>query len=1037
VNLARASVRRPVFTCMMTLMVIVLGTVALTRLQIDLLPSIELPTVTVRTEYEGADPIVMERLVTQIVEEIVATVPGVVEMTSQSYDGNSRVRVSFAWGTEIDKAALDVQATIEDEISELPDEIRRPRVTKFDIDSFPVVLLGISSTLDPVELTQIVEDQIRYRFARIPGVAQVDPWGGFNREVRVELDPAKITALGLPLDDVLNAIRNANLDLPAGKIEEGRYEVTLRTPSEFIDLNQIRDTVIARRDASVVTLSQVARVRDTYEKQTRIIRVNGGRGLRVAIRKQANENTVEVARRVLAEVESVNKQFPQIRIVPVINQGNFIERAIANVARSVLYGGSLAVLVLLFFLRDLRSTLIISLSIPISVGATFALMYFSGFTLNLMTLGGLALGVGMMVDSSVVVLENIFRRRQERSEKPEVAAVNGTREVAPAVFAGTVTTLVIFLPLIFVQGVTGVLFKELAYVIMFSLFCALVVSLSLVPMLGSRLLAAPEAAVSGGLTGRLSAQAGARFAALEYGYRDLLNAALRIPWMVVFISIAVFCASLLVAPFIGTEFLPPSDEGEVRITGQFEVGTRMDIIDQQTRKMENVVDAAVPEAVSSVVSMITSGARGNAAAEGEIRVSLGPAKDRQRSNSEIAQDLRKQFAKDGVPGMKIRVRAPQGQFLLERLLANVEGIIVEVRGFDLDTLDLLAHQVADNIVDVAGVTDVELSRESGIPQRVIHVDRDKVADLGLSVRDVTRVIETAVAGSTAGEYRVQGNSYRILVQLEDAEKRSLDEILDLTLRTPNGDLVVLRNLVSTEMGAGPVTIDRKDQQRLINVTANVAGRDLGSVAVDVQQRLERIPRPTGYDLIIAGNFEEQQKAFRELLVSLCLALLLVYMVLASQYESLLDPLVVMLSVPLAAVGVLLVLFLTDTTLNLQSAIGCIMLGGIVVNNAILLVDQAGQLRREGLETQAAVAEAGRRRLRPVLMTTLTTILALLPLALGVGEGADAQAPLARAVVGGLAASTLITLVLVPVVYSLFHRNISTAQEVGGSPPAIA
>lgn len=1027
-NLARASVRRPVFTCMVTLMVIVLGTVAFTRLQIDLLPSIELPTVTVRTQYEGADPIVMERLVTQIVEEIVATVPGVVEMTSQSYEGNSRVRVRFAWGTEIDKAALDVQATIEDEISELPDEIDRPRVTKFDVDSFPVVLLGISSKLDPVELTTIVEDQIRYRFARIPGVAQVDPWGGFNREVRVEMDPSKISALGLPLDDVLNAIRNANLDLPAGNIEEGRYEVTLRAPSEFVDLEQIRNTVIARRDGTVVMLSQIARIKDTYEKQSRIIRINGELGLRVAIRKQADENTVEVARRVLAEVESINRQFPQIRVVPVINQGNFIERAIANVARSVLYGGSLAVLVLLFFLRDLRSTLVISFAIPISMGATFALMYFSGFTLNLMTLGGLALGVGMMVDSSVVVLENIYRRAQEHAEAPAVAAVKGTREVASAVIAGTVTTLVIFLPLVFVRGLSGVLFKELAYVIMFSLFCALLVALSLVPMLGSRLLAGPGATASTGLAGRLSVRAGAGFEALENGYRDLLRAVLRVPWVVVFLSIAIFAASLLLAPFIGTEFLPPSDEGEVRVTGQLEVGTRMGLIDQQTRQMEKVVYAAVPEAVSSVVSMITSGARGNASAVGQMRVSLSPATERQRSNTEIAEDLRRRFEKEGIPGMKIRVRAPQGQFLLERLLATVEGVTVEVRGFDLDMLHLLSRQVADSIGEVDGVTDVELSREAGIPQRVIHVDRDKVADLGLSVRDVTRVIETAVAGSTAGEYRVQGNSYRILVQLQDAEKRSLDEILDLTLRTPDGDLVVLRNLVSTESGSGPVSVDRKDQQRLITVIANVAGRDLGSVAADVQERLDQIPRPTGYDLIIAGNFEEQQKAFSELLTSLILALLLVYMVLASQYESLLDPLVVMLSVPLAAVGVLLTLFLTDTTLNLQSAIGCIMLGGIVVNNAILLVDQAGQLRHAGFETRAAVAEAGRRRLRPVLMTTFTTILALLPLALGVGEGADAQAPLARAVVGGLAMSTLITLVLIPVVYSLFHQERSGQAE---------
>ncbi|AKH19231.1 efflux RND transporter permease subunit [Sedimenticola thiotaurini] len=1031
-NLARASVRRPVFASMLALIVVVLGSVALSRLQIDLLPSIELPTLTVRTQYEGADPIVMERLVTQIVEEIIATVPGVEEMTSISYEGNSRVRVSFGWGSNIDTAAVDVQATLEDEVSELPDDVVGPRVSKFDVDSYPVVILGISSKLDPVELTQIIEQQIRYRFARVPGVAQVDPWGGFNREVRIELDPVKLNALGLPLNDMLSAIRDANLDLPAGKLEQGRYQITLRAPAEFTNLDQIRNTVVGQRDGAVITVGQIATVRDTYEKPTRIIRVNGERGVRIAIRKQSGANTVEVARRVLDEVAAVNQAFPQIHITPVINQGNFIERAITNVARSVLYGGSLAVLVLLFFLRNLRSTLVISLAIPISMLATFGLLYFGGFTLNLMTLGGLALGVGMMVDSSVVVLENIFRHQQETGQSPADAAVRGTNEVASAVVAGTITTLVIFLPLIFVRGVSGALFKELAYVIMFSLFCALLVSLSLVPMLGSRLLKAHPVTGGDGWRARLAARAGASFEAMENGYRNLLAAVLRQRLITILSALAIFVASLFLAPLIGTEYMPPSDEGEVRISGEMEVGTRLDLIDRQTRLMEQIVYNAVPESVSSVVSVVTSGSRGSSKAIGEIRLSLLPATQRERSNLEIAADLRKRL-ENQIPGMKIRVRAPQGQFLLERLLASVEGVTVEVRGYDMDTLALLAQQVSSSLVDVPGVTDIELSRDAGIPQQEIHVKRDKISDLGLSVRDVTEVIETAVAGSKAGEYRVEGNAYRILVQLEDAEKRSLDEILDLTLRTPDGELVALRNLVESSAGEGPATIERKDQQRLITVTANVADRDLGSVAADIQERLNQIPRPVGYDLLISGNFEEQQKAFDELLVSLLLALLLVYMVLASQYESLGDPLVVMLSVPLAAIGVLVTLFLSDTTLNLQSAIGCIMLGGIVVNNAILLVDQAGRLRRSGLATDIALAEAGRRRLRPVLMTTLTTILALLPLALGIGEGADAQAPLARAVIGGLSVSTLITLVLIPAVYSLFHRDPSTAEQSAVTP----
>ncbi len=946
-SLVESSVRRPVFTIMVTLIVVILGLASLSRLQIDLLPSIELPTLTIRTQYEGASPVVIERLVTQIVEEIVATVPGVEEIASVSSEGNSSVRVSFAWGTDIDTAAVDIKATLEDEISELPDDIVGPRVTKFDIDSFPVVLLGISSDLDPVELTQFIEDQIRYRFARIPAVAQVDPWGGFNREVRIELDPDRINALGLPLDQVLTAIRDANLDLPAGKIE--------------------------------------------------------------------------VAKRVLAEIAAVNQAFPQIRIIPVINQGNFIERSIANVARSVLYGGGLAVLVLLFFLRNLRSTLIISLAIPISVIATFALLYFGGFTLNLMTLGGLALGVGMMVDSSVVVVENIFRRRQENQEALFVAAVEGTREVGGAIIASTITTLVIFLPLIFVRGVSGVLFKELAYVIMFSLFCSLLVSLSLVPMLATKLLNEPQARPAGWVpwVGRLVLRTGGWFRGLENAYRDLLHWVLRHRLTTLSVAMAICGSSLLLLPLIGTEFLPPSDEGEVRVTGEMEAGTRLELVDQQTRRMEGIVYDAVPEAVSSVVSVVTSSRRAKGASQGEIRLSLLPAAKRARSNTEIAKDLRRRLDSK-IPGMKIRTRAPQGQFLLERLLASEEGVVVEIRGFELATLDALSLRVAESITDVPGITDVNVSRKAGTPQLDIRVDREKIADLGLSVRDVTEVIETAVAGSQAGEFRTRGNSYRILVQLENAERRSLDEILNLTLTTASGEQVTLRNIVAAAPSRGPILIDRKDQQRLVSIKANVAGRDLGSVARDVQARLDQIPRPTGYDLLIAGNFEEQQKAFQELVMALALALILVYMVLASQYESLRDPLVVMVSVPLAAVGVLLILFLTKTTLNLQSFIGCIMLGGIVVNNAILLVDQAGQLRRTGTSVHDAVAEAGRRRLRPILMTTLTTILALLPLAFGIGEGADAQAPLARAVIGGLTGSTLITLVLIPVVYSLFH-----------------
>ncbi|MEM6333300.1 MAG: efflux RND transporter permease subunit [Planctomycetota bacterium] len=1026
---AGLAVGRPVFTTMVTLIVVTLGAVALSRLQIDLLPDIEMPTLTVRTAYEGASPEVVERLVTQIVEEIVGTVPGVEEMVSVSSEGSSRVRVTFGWGTDLDVAAQDVRAALEDEISELPDDIVRPRISKFDISNVPVVVVGIGSELDPVELTELVDRQVRPRLARVPGVAQADLWGGFYRQVRIELVPERLRAFGLPLNGVLDAIRSANVDLPAGTIEDGNYEVTLRTPEEFESIEDIRGAVIDVRDGAAVTLGQVAEVNDTYERLTRIIRVNGAPGLRIGVRKQAGANTVEVSKSVLNEIEAINADYSQLDVVAVRSQGSFIERSIANVARSVLYGGALAIVVLFLFLRNFGSTLVIGLSIPISVVATFALIYGGGFTLNLMTLGGLALGVGMMVDSSIVVLENIYRRRDEAGEEPRQAAVLGAQEVASAILASTITTLVIFLPLVFVRGVSGELFRELAYVIVFALLCSLVVSLTVTPTLATWLLNRRSSAASGSsLSAAADTDEGRRGPGpIERAYQSVLHAALSHRWLTVISAVVLLGVSLLMLPLIGSEFMPPSDEGEVRVSGEMEVGTRLDLVDRQTRLIEALLLDVVGEDKRAWVTTVGGGAASpGSASRGDILITLKPVMERARSNVEIANELRDAI-EARVPGMKTRAQAPQGQFLLERVLRTPQGITVEVRGPELDVLDALAPRVADILRGVAGVTDVRVAQDPGQPQMIVRVDRGKAADVGLTVRDVTESIEAAVAGRRAGEYRAAGHSYGMLLQLKDAHRLAMEEILDLTLRTPRGEDVALRNLVDTQPGLGPRVIRRKDEQRTVEVHGNVAGRDLGSVAEDVTLGLKELARPAGYELALTGAYEEQQKSTRELMVSLGLAVALVFMVLACQYESLRDPLIVMLSVPMATVGVLTTLWATNTTLNVQSYIGCIMLGGIVVNNAILLVDQAGRLSRGDVGPRRAVAEAGRRRLRPILMTTLTTILGLTPLALGLGEGADGQAPLARAVIGGLTASTLITLVLIPVVYTLVHDHDSPTE----------
>ncbi|MCK6461002.1 MAG: efflux RND transporter permease subunit, partial [Planctomycetes bacterium] len=591
-----------------------------------------------------------------------------------------------------------------------------------------------------------------------------------------------------------------------------------------------------------------------------------------------------------------------------------------------------------------------------------------------------------------------------------------TGQVWAAIVASTLTTLVVFLPLVFVRGQTGLLFRQLGYVVSFSLVCSLVVALTLVPMLAARMLAKGR----GSGEGILSRLVGGVLGAIEEAYRALLAGAVRWRWLVLPLVALAFYLSLGLSKRLGTEFLPATDEGEVRVTAEMEVGTRIDVVDREVAEIEKIVREEVPEALHTTVNIGPPFRSSTAASEGEIRVTLVPATQRNRSSDEIAAALRRKLA--GRPGMVVRARAGQGLFVLRIGFEEQNALVIDIRGHEFETLHEVAQEVQRVVATVPGIVDVRLSSQAGAPETLLRIDRDRAADLGLTVSKLARTLETAIAGSDAGDYREGGDEVRILLKVDGSERMAIEEILDFTVRNERGEQVVLRNVVDADPHRGPVVIDRKNQQRVVIATAGIEGRDLGSVARDVQEALRGIPMPSGYETQLAGDFEEQQEAFGELMMGLLLSLVLVYMVMACLYESLVDPLVVMFSVPLALIGVVVTLFLTDTTFNVQSFIGCIMLGGIVVNNAILIVDQASALRREGRPAREAVVEAGRRRLRPILMTTLTTVLGLLPLALGIGEGAEAQAPMARAVVGGLTSSTLITLVVVPIVYLLFHRD---------------
>ncbi len=1027
-NFAGFSVRRPVFTTMAALIVVILGGISLVRLPVDLMPDITWPTLSVLTTYDNASPEEIEELVTRPIEEAMAGVPGVEEVSSVSSEGNSSVRVTFAWGSNLDEASNDVRDRLDRVIGRLPDDASRPVLRKFDPAAFPILILGASSRLDPIQARRIIDEEIKYRIERVPGVAALDVWGGREREVHVDIDPDKLKLLGIPFDQVVNRIRAANVTLPAGSIEEGTYDITIRTPGEFRSLDEIRDTVVAARQGTTVRVRDVAEVRDHYRRPTRIVRVDGLPGMRLAVNKQSGVNTVEVARRVLAEVERVNEDFPQIGITPVIDTSDYIQRSIRNVRSAALFGGFFTILVLLLFLRNLRSTFIIGAAIPLSIVGTFMLIYFGGFTLNLMTIGGLALGIGMLVDNAIVVLENIYRRREEGAA-PAAAAIEGANEVSAAIIASTLTTLAVFLPLVFVRGMAGVMFQQLAFVVSFALLCSLAAALTLIPMLCSRFLrvspatAGPDATLSC----RFFCASAGWFARLEEGYKRLIHRALERRLLVIVLAAALFGGSLLLVPLVGTELMPESDEGEVRIEVEMDVGTRLAVLDSVVGPIEDIVVEEVPEVRNFLAALGGSPWRAGGTHSGHLRVSLVPQSQRRRSSEEIAGILRRRLA--AIPGATIRTRAGQGLFILRRMGGGRERIEVEIRGYDLETADALAHRVRELVDTVPGVTDTRISRETGTPERLVVVDRAKAEAMKVSVRQVADTLQTALAGTRSGAWRERGDEIDIRVKLQDAETRPLREILDLNLTNADGRGVALRNIVSVEDREGPVRIERRNQERVVNVQANIAGRDTGSVISDIREGLRGIPVPGDFSVGFGGDYEEQQEAFRELLVGLILALLLVYMVMASLYESLRDPFVVMFSVPLAVTGVVLILLLTGTTFNMQSYIGVIILGGIVVNNAILLVDTANRLRRrDGLKLRAAIEEAGRRRLRPILMTAMTTICGLTPLALGLGEGGEAQAPMARAVIGGLISSTLVTLVVIPVVYSLVEKKRAATRE---------
>ena len=1033
-SIPRFAIERPVTMFMISAVVTLLGAISLTRLPVDLMPEFEQPTLTVRVSYSGVGPLEMEELVTRPIEQAVGAVPGVVRVESTSSEGNSQVRLNFDWGTDLAEAADEVRTRVDRIRQRLPEEAEAPTVFKFDSNALPIMQLGVEGDYDPVTLREVAENDIAPRFERVDGIAAVTVNGGVRRQIHVELSKEKITALNLSVNTVVQTLRQENQNTPLGEVYQGDASFLLRSQGQFQSVEDIRNLVVLTRQGVPVYLRDIAEVKDTTEERRSFMLINGKPGIQIQVQKQSGKNTVAVAQAVRQEVERVNREVPGIRMIITQDTSTYIEQAIHNVQEHAMVGGVLVVLIIFAFLRDFRSTLIVSTSIPISVIGTFALLYFGGFTLNTMTFGGLALGIGMIVDAAIVVLENTHRHLHMGKDKM-TAAIEGSEEVWSAILASTLTHIAVFVPLLFLSGTASIMFTQLSIVVMFSLAMSLFVAVTIVPVLCSRWLKTPdEEASQTGLLARFYRASERTLEGMDERYRQAIHVALNHRPTVVGASVMLVIMAAVLYPSIETELLPQADEGEVNVNAELAVGTRFERTEEALLKIEEMVRQSVPEAVTLITSgggggNNWQGGGGGQTHRGQIRIMLVPRDQRERTNEDIAIDLRRQLT--GIPGVVVRANASGGNNIMQRIMGGGRGggggggrLALEIRGHDLDDARRIAQDARELMEQTPGIADVSVGREEGRPEIAVRVDRPKAAMLGMTVTSVASTIQTNVAGTTAAQFRQRGNEYPVIVRLREADRRQIADIGDVLLSTPSGQVVPAKNVMVTSREAGPVQIQRKNMERITTVNAEIE-IPLSDAVDAVQSRLDQLRIPPDFSVGFGSEVEEQERSFRELQLVLILAVLLVYAVMASQYESLRDPFIIMFSVPVAGIGVILSLLLTGTSFSMQAYIGIIMLAGIVVSNAILLVDYINTLRRrDGLPLREAVELGGRTRLRPILMTSIATMLGLVPMAIGVGEGGELQAPLARVVIGGLLTSTLVTLVLVPAVYTLFEEGLS-------------
>lgn len=1018
------SIKRPVFATMVIVSLMVLGAVSMTRLGIDLFPEVNFPFVNVSIVYPGAGPEEVETLVTRPVEDAVAGIAGVKRVISTSTEGFSRVGIELRLEVDPQAAAAEVREKVAAIRERLPEQIKDPTIQRFDVSALPIATYAVGSNLSSDVARRMVEDDLKPLLGQIDGVAAVEVNGGEVRELHVDLDPRRLEALNLPLTEVAAKLAADNLDVPGGQIKRDGKAVSLRTQGQYRSASEIENVILRSAAGSTVRVKDVGVVVDGYEDRLSTTRLNGADAVSFSVRKQAGANTVDVQDQIDAALAKAAPSFPALQIKTVHTDAEAIKENVSDVSGHIIFGGFMAVLVIFVFMRDWRSTLITALALPTSVIATFFFMYLVGFTINMMTLMALSLVIGILIDDAVVVRENIYRH-MERGEDPMTAAQRGTSEIGLAVMATTFTILAVFLPVGFMTGLVGQFFKSFALTIAFAVSISLLVAFTLDPMLSSRFVRfIPLAERTRTATGRFLERVGGYYDRLDRQYHRLLAWAVEHPWQIVATAAVVFFASMSTLTIIGTEFVPVEDRGEFVVNVEVPPGTSFEQTVSHVAEVEKVI-TEMPE-VQQIFS--TVGVEGNPM-KAALRVKAGKKNERERGLLALKDEMRTRLK--AIPLLKMTVADPE----FMQGAPSEAPLNVFVRGDDMVALQRLNEEIIAQVKAVPGAVDVDSSLETGQPEMAARVNRELAADLGFDVGTVARQLRGMVEGIVPTRLREDDKEYDIRVRLAPEFRNDFEAIARTPLYSQTGAVVRTRDIVRLEPEVGPASIDREQRVRQAKISIELTDRPLGDVTSDVTTVMAGIPMPPGFEWGFAGDVEMMQESAASMGLALLLAIAFIYIVLASQFESFLEPFLIMISLPLALVGALLAILLTGKNLGMPAMIGVVMLMGLVTKNAILLVDLTNQYVRDGMSVKDAILKAGPIRLRPILMTTIAMILGMLPSAMGRGEGSDFRAPISIATIGGLITSTLLTLVVVPVAYLLLARIVERVKAGRAEPNA--